>query len=729
MEIRPASQFVVVGPREWRAGKALSAAADKAAEADRAFSDAIVALYPTDGQRAAFKGWTRNEFTVLLSVISRAAEAAYLAGDCERAVGHAEHLLKLADDIPRAWQLDYPPAALALTVKAECSIWLRDSLAAYRFAKQAIALETSLPNDRAEILGGLDLRGRFRAGRQLESDPREAGAMAAAMLLNPPRDAELSDVPSERELVDNLVRWTSTARPSALSDAILLRNLAANGTTVQRNAVSALIAASAEADRARRSLAANHRGAAQRLTLAGQALRKVEAAALADGVRLPDTHASIGEIKAVLRPGEGFLFLYRSQFGPVLWGLSANGDVIVAPPTISQWAIYGPTKTSGLASQTMLRMIPPALEKSRPSLGWMARGVNWYLSRRGSPPDDALLADAIKTSATEFGPSLDAIKGLARYWSVAYNEDLDGFPLAQIPVITEAEGLDMQQKASVFSPSNPPPAPRFAPNRSFGYHYAYAITPSPRALVVLRSQGRPSPPPHGVYVGIGDIPFRGSPCTELADASDASLTSSSGQRDAILNRACLAQSRDQLIAMRPSTQGTLLVDASARESALASFRGQSIKRLVFSTHGVEPDARVSGGWPALLLNPPEVIRSTDDDGILTPLEVADLSIRADLVVLSACSTGFEDHALGEEPLAGMAFGFFLGGANSVVLTRWQLRVDVGLRFNIAFAAALDRGVSRAEAMRAARRKLIESGELKPWRWGVVELVGEGGPPS
>ena len=181
--IVPASQAAPSDGLHFFPLSSMSAAASKAAEAEQAFSEAIEES-AAEQQAPDFKGWNRGEFTTLLSNVSRAAESAYLAGNCGRAVDHADQLIRLAENMPQEWQLDYPPKAHALAIKAYCKIWYRSPLEAYRFAEQAIALEATLPFDRKDRIESFKIRARFRAGARPKTDPREAGAIAALLLFH-----------------------------------------------------------------------------------------------------------------------------------------------------------------------------------------------------------------------------------------------------------------------------------------------------------------------------------------------------------------------------------------------------------------------------------------------------------------------------------------------------------------------------------------------------------------
>ena len=74
--------------------------------------------------------------------------------------------------------------------------------------------------------------------------------------------------------------------------------------------------------------------------------------------------------------------------------------------------------------------------------------------------------------------------------------------------------------------------------------------------------------------------------------------------------------------------------------------------------------------PSLALSIPAQ-SSSDDDGLLTASEVAQLKLNADWVVLSACNTIAGDKP-GAEALSGLARAFFYAGARALLVSHWAV---------------------------------------------------------
>ena len=78
--------------------------------------------------------------------------------------------------------------------------------------------------------------------------------------------------------------------------------------------------------------------------------------------------------------------------------------------------------------------------------------------------------------------------------------------------------------------------------------------------------------------------------------------------------------------------------------------------------------------PALVLTPPTQ-GSTDEDGLLSASEIAQLSLNADWVLLSACNTAVGAGGGEAEGLSGLARAFFYAGARRLLVSHWSVQSD------------------------------------------------------
>ncbi len=120
-----------------------------------------------------------------------------------------------------------------------------------------------------------------------------------------------------------------------------------------------------------------------------------------------------------------------------------------------------------------------------------------------------------------------------------------------------------------------------------------------------------------------------------------------------------------------------------------------------------------------------------DDGLLEAREIADLDLKAELAVLSACETGRGSVGNGEG-LIGMSWAFFVAGCPAAVVSHWKVDSASTTRLMVAFHKSLTAqpGVSKAEALRTASLELLRKGEFRhPFYWAGFSLVGSRAPLS
>ncbi|MGH9640955.1 MAG: CHAT domain-containing protein, partial [Terriglobales bacterium] len=111
------------------------------------------------------------------------------------------------------------------------------------------------------------------------------------------------------------------------------------------------------------------------------------------------------------------------------------------------------------------------------------------------------------------------------------------------------------------------------------------------------------------------------------------------------------------------------------------------------------------------------------DAHLSLYDINHLHLPAELVVLSGCATGLNVVTPGDE-LIGLARGLLQAGAQSLVLSLWDVHDESTKDFMIAFYARLQQGHSKANAMQAAMIELRER-HPHPYHWAPFSLIGKG----
>jgi CHAT domain-containing protein len=108
---------------------------------------------------------------------------------------------------------------------------------------------------------------------------------------------------------------------------------------------------------------------------------------------------------------------------------------------------------------------------------------------------------------------------------------------------------------------------------------------------------------------------------------------------------------------------------------------------------------------------------------LSLYDMAHLQLPVEMVVLSGCATGLNVITPGDE-LMGLVRGLLQAGAQSLVLSLWDVHDDSTKDFMVEFYTQLQQGQTKAEAMRSASITLRES-RPHPYHWAPFLLIGKG----
>ena len=201
------------------------------------------------------------------------------------------------------------------------------------------------------------------------------------------------------------------------------------------------------------------------------------------------------------------------------------------------------------------------------------------------------------------------------------------------------------------------------------------------------------------------------------------------------------------------TQWQCLLDTLSlgTEESFKSLSGKKINTLHIATHGFyyTPEESDNIGYDFLLPNDQmsaedkslsrsgllmsganhildgDSIPENVEDGILTAKEIADLDLRGlDLVVLSACQTGLGDISQGEG-VFGLQRGFKKAGANSILMSLWEVEDEATQILMTQFYKNLVSGQSKRQSLQYAQRYLREynAGQYdKPEYWAAFILL-------
>jgi CHAT domain-containing protein len=110
------------------------------------------------------------------------------------------------------------------------------------------------------------------------------------------------------------------------------------------------------------------------------------------------------------------------------------------------------------------------------------------------------------------------------------------------------------------------------------------------------------------------------------------------------------------------------------------------------------------------------------NSFLSLYDLYQLKLPVELMTLSGCSTGLNVVAAGDE-LIGLARGLLHAGAQSLVLSLWDVHDRSTAEYMRAFYGFLQQGKSKAEALREAMLKLRAS-YPHPYQWAPFILIGK-----
>jgi CHAT domain-containing protein len=203
---------------------------------------------------------------------------------------------------------------------------------------------------------------------------------------------------------------------------------------------------------------------------------------------------------------------------------------------------------------------------------------------------------------------------------------------------------------------------------------------------------------------------------------EESDSNNAGRRMVIPRLPFTRQEAERILAIAPAGANLKATDFNASRALATKTELGQYRYLHFATHGVLDTERAD--LSALLLSLVDE-SGKPQDGFLRAYDVYNLSLSAELVVLSACQTGLGKEYKGEG-LVGLTRGFMYAGAARVVVSLWNVndRATSELMANF-YQKMLKEGQRPAAALRSAQ---IEMWKHKKWAapyyWAAFVLQGE-----
>jgi CHAT domain-containing protein len=268
----------------------------------------------------------------------------------------------------------------------------------------------------------------------------------------------------------------------------------------------------------------------------------------------------------------------------------------------------------------------------------------------------------------------------------------------------------------------------------FPRSHALSLIPSVRSFYQLRTvlQSRAARP----FFGIGAPDFKGAP-DQAPSIALGSLFAARGlaDRNAIAKLPALPEAEDELrtvAAALDAPTSDILIGPEATERELRKRPLNDYRVVSFATHAIVPGELDGVGEPAIVLSlGTDAATHEQNDGLLTATEIANLSLDATLVILSACNTAAADGQPSGRGLSGLADAFFFAGARSIAVTQWSVFSQAAQRLGAGLVSQSTKmrraGVS--EGLRAAMLDYIgaapEDYLAHPRFWASYLIAGDG----
>jgi CHAT domain-containing protein len=266
--------------------------------------------------------------------------------------------------------------------------------------------------------------------------------------------------------------------------------------------------------------------------------------------------------------------------------------------------------------------------------------------------------------------------------------------------------------------------------------FSIVYGPSASALVAVKGMNRVQGAPTKTLLAFGD-PIVDAPAGPVKNETDATRSPSSEldsksaktvadeYADRGFSFSRLPYTRAEVLGISklyPQNQQQVYLGEQAREETVKTENLENYRYIHFASHGFVDETQPSRSG---------ILFSRDshstEDGVLQLGEIMRLKLNADLVTLSACSTGLGKLVNGEGIL-GLTRAFFYAGARNVTVSLWNVNDSATATLMGAYYQNLNRGLPKSAALRQAKLTLLHGKEAAwrhPYFWAAFVLVGEG----
>jgi len=327
----------------------------------------------------------------------------------------------------------------------------------------------------------------------------------------------------------------------------------------------------------------------------------------------------------------------------------------------------------------------------------------------------------------------------AEYWNRA--ADLSRMLLGQVAPLLEGKRLLVVPDGALqyipFEAFPSPGPPAVGDPMPLLLQHEVVSLPSASTLASLRQEPAPDAPARKMVAVLADPVFnfddpRVRPVGALANAADH--PTSAALRSALRDSGGLGDSRElprlpassgeaeSIVSAAPRGEVMVVTGFDASKSRVLSGELGQYQIVHFATHGFVNSAHPElSGIVLSLVNE----RGDAEDGFLQLHDIYNLKLSADLVVLSACSTGLGKEIKGEG-LVGLTRGFMYAGSRSVLASLWKVEDRATAELMGRFYEGLIKdGLPPPAALRAAKEAMWRKRRWRaPFYWAAFVLQGE-----
>jgi CHAT domain-containing protein/tetratricopeptide (TPR) repeat protein len=177
-----------------------------------------------------------------------------------------------------------------------------------------------------------------------------------------------------------------------------------------------------------------------------------------------------------------------------------------------------------------------------------------------------------------------------------------------------------------------------------------------------------------------------------------------------------------ILALVPESQRFSAFDFNASRTTATRPDLSQYRLIHFATHGLLNNIHPELSGVVLSLVDPT---GNDQDGFLRLHDIYNLTLPAELVVLSACETGLGKQVQGEG-LIGLTRGFMYAGAKRVTVSLWNVNdlatAELMKRF---YQQMLEKELNPVAALRAAQLEMMKTDQWQaPYYWASFVVQGE-----